>query len=439
MALIVVIVVLAHENNNIPSVPPEQFTLREIAVQETQETLLNNYVNTNGDTSFGESAHLRALYWLGNHTGLESLPSWRRSQLYAIMTFFYSLNGPNWDAFDRDWFGSYDENECYWGDQYDRQDPSMSACRHASNSQKITQLQIIGSQEDLRTNQLINAMIGIQLPDKEIRWIYNVVGGVPREVAFLTSLEAIHIQYTTLEADLTDMIPRELAELQNLTTLNYADNLLFGAMPTHITRLRGLKYLSLKGNNLTGTILSELGSFPRLKELQLQSNDFTGTIPPELSNLHSTLEGLSLRDNHFSGVIPPQFGQLTKLTSLMLAENKLSGTIPVEITSRLPKLKWLSLWSNNLEGTIPTEIAYLGSGKLQYLELQDTNLTGSLPTELGLLTELKRLHVYGTRISGTIPKEVCSLSGLGDGGCLVDCLQVVRPVNCDACKCYGFT
>lgn len=42
------------------------------------------------------SPQAQAHQWLSNHTNITNMPQWRRSQLFALATFYYTFGGPNW-------------------------------------------------------------------------------------------------------------------------------------------------------------------------------------------------------------------------------------------------------------------------------------------------------------------------------------------------------
>ena len=59
--------------------------------------------------------------------------------------------------------------------------------------------------------------------------------------------------------------------------------------------------------------------------------------------------------------------------------------------------------SIGIHGTIPSEIALLSS--LQRFAVRNSGgLHGTLPPEIGHLTRLNGLTVFGTAVTGTIPK-----------------------------------
>ena len=207
---------------------------------------------------------------------------------------------------------------------------------------------------------------------------------------------------------LIGIIPPDLGNLTNLTSLSFWENQLWGTIPPELGRLVSLRRLVFGVNDLSGPIPPELGALTRLESLELRLNQLTGRIPVELGNL-TQLRYLSLYRNKLSGPIPVELGNLTELQVLTLVVNELTGGIPVELVN-LSKLRSLDLGSNQLTGPIPSELGDLVN--LTDLALWGNNLTGPIPPELGNLTRLERLSIGGNDLTGPIPTELGNLVNL---------------------------
>ena len=70
----------------------------------------------------------------------------------------------------------------------------------------------------------------------------------------------------------------------------------------------------------------------------------------------------------------------------------------------------LYLFNRGLTGTIPAELGSLTG--LTQLTLVDSQLTGTIPSELGNLANLTQLHLFSNRLTGPIPSELGRLTNL---------------------------
>lgn len=155
---------------------------------------------------------------------------------------------------------------------------------------------------------------------------------------------------------------------------------LSGSIPKSIARLTNLKSLDFSGNNLTGPIPASLGRLTKLTELNLAINGLTGPIPASLGQLTS-LTNLDLDLNKLSGPIPATLGQLTKLTNFDLSSNRLSGPIPASL-SHLTKATRFDLRSNRLTGSIPASFGALKNPEM-LLSVGTNRLSGPIPRAVG--------------------------------------------------------
>lgn len=112
--------------------------------------------------------------------------------------------------------------------------------------------------------------------------------------------------------------------MEDLVSLDLANNRLAGTIPTCLTSSSSLQRLLLRNNLLTGTLPRLLGN-SELVTLDVSHNRLTGgvgkLIPDKLQKLH-------LNDNGFTGKIPTWQQQPGDLTALTLTGNQLTGMIP---------------------------------------------------------------------------------------------------------------
>jgi Leucine-rich repeat (LRR) protein len=277
-------------------------------------------------------------------------------------------------------------------------------------------------------------------------------GPIPPQLGSAQTLEGLYLSRNGL----TGTIPLELGSLARLETLELFDNLLEGPIPPELAAARNLQWLDAGGNRLTGSIPPQLGGLADLRALVLYENSLSGEIPPELGRL-TTLRWLALSGNELSGPIPPEIGALTALETLSLASNRLSGPIP-SVLGQHSNLTTLSLGDNPLEGEIPpalmqiTSLESLDIGwtlvsgelprftslqRIAYLNLEGNHLTGTIPADLGSLTGLIDLRLGYNRLSGSLPESIGTLTKLetlliphsGIGGSIPDAIGALASLQ----------
>ena len=173
--------------------------------------------------------------------------------------------------------------------------------------------------------------------------------------------------------------------------------------PEAFEGLESLSYLDM-GNNIydttdTATIPSAIVSLPSLTDFYIDNCIFApNTLSLEfLTQMNSLIE--TWNDfTHFTGSIP--------------------NNLPTSLHS-------LSLGHCDLTGTIPSS---LGQTQIDRLWLNGNELTGTIPVELSSLSGMLWLHLEDNQLSGSVPDSICSL-GAEIG---VDC-----EVACDCCTCCG--
>ncbi|XP_057990175.1 receptor-like protein EIX2 [Hevea brasiliensis] len=237
-----------------------------------------------------------------------------------------------------------------------------------------------------------------------------------------------------------------------LVHLNLGSNKLYGQIPESIGHLINLKMLVLNNNSLSGEIPQSLQNCRRLVFLDLGNNELSGSIPTWLGESLGNLQVISLYHNAFKGIIPLQLCQLRHLYYLVLSSNSLSGPIPQcidnfkeaepslhedyasytkdELKSQMwtgslvtygPSYKGMDLSynmaykridlsHNMLSGEIPREVTTLTG--LNYLNLANNSLTGAIPCDIGAMKSLHYLKLSRNQLSGTIPPSITDLLDL---------------------------
>ena len=258
----------------------------------------------------------------GTSSGLTVLPEWRIEQLFSLACVYSSLMGKIYDY----WLDDFVE-ECDW--EHLECDPESS-----------------------------------RVSSFDLKAVGAVEGPIPPEIELLSSLTSLKIWVNSRwKMELDQAIPPSITNLNNLHTLNFQQNELWGSIPTWLGQLTHLVHLSLGYNRLSQNIPSEIGLMTNLESLHLPSTYFTGTLPTELGLL-TNLQALTLSPDTtesfdypvLSGTLPSQLGLLTQLTWLDLANHHdISGTLPSEL-GNLSNLKYAYFSRTGVTGEIPPEL-----------------------------------------------------------------------------------
>ncbi len=114
---------------------------------------------------------------------------------------------------------------------------------------------------------------------------HNMVGAIPRELVFMSSLTVLELQANSLIGTL----PNDLGGLTELTKFYVNDNKLEGTLPISIYNWHYMDDFSVSSNMLTGTINSRVGKMgsqsDQRKRYMLQNNRFDGSIPTDFGNI----------------------------------------------------------------------------------------------------------------------------------------------------------
>ncbi|KAJ7568635.1 hypothetical protein O6H91_01G041700 [Diphasiastrum complanatum] len=221
------------------------------------------------------------------------------------------------------------------------------------------------------------------------------IGSIPRELANLSKLHSMDLHSNNLSS----AIPTALPNPGNLQLLDLSSNRLEGQIPSSLGLLKSLRVLDLSNNHLHGAIPGALGNLINLKKLDLSSNQLAGPIPPALGQLRSIVL-IDCSHNALTGGIPPSFGNLTELQALIVKGTRMQASIPSSL-GNLAKLQALVLSNSDIVGPIPSSLGRLS--KLQVLYLDQNRLNGSIPSEFGHLSALSEFNVESNNLYGRIP------------------------------------
>ncbi|KAL4618398.1 hypothetical protein ACB092_06G007000 [Castanea dentata] len=118
------------------------------------------------------------------------------------------------------------------------------------------------------------------------------------------------------------------------------------------TTLGLVNIIDLSNNNLSGEIPKEVASLQGLQSLNLSFNILTGRIPENIGDMRS-IESIDFSINQLSGQIPQSMSSLTFLNHLNLSNNNLIGRIPS--STQLQSLSTSSFFGNKLCGPPVTD------------------------------------------------------------------------------------
>ncbi|CAB9514359.1 leucine rich repeat [Seminavis robusta] len=387
------------------------------------ETLPNYTLQTLMDPFSPQS---EAMHWLENHQNITRLEEWRKVQLFALATLFYSLDGPNWPKPIRnDWLDDT-KSECDWfysnygvfdedTGQFQLNEEDSSHREPCKNGGWVYKLIIL---EGLRLDELesATAMATSKKPRLPLeiglltglKWLFLNDNGIPgklteflpQDVGVMASLKELGLN----DNQFTGSIPSEVGLWTSLTGLWMQHSTLISTLPSEIGQLTNMKGLAFGGNLLSGIIPSEIASMNRLNQLWMTGNLLSG-LPSEMGLL-TALTGLGANDNSLSGSLPSEFALLQNLTGMWIQGNSLSGSVPLEFQS-MTALQHLGFNGNNLSGEFPI-IPNLKSIRL------NGNSIKVLPSEIGLMKDLKLLHLASNQFIGPMPSEIGVMHALQD-------------------------
>ena len=201
------------------------------------------------------------------------------------------------------------------------------------------------------------------------------------------------------DQNLTGILPSSLGNFLDLKRLFLGQNQLKGSIPASLQNTC-LHSLWLQGNSFSGKIPDALCELSFLQELNLSSNSLSGSLPSNIGKL-IRLSQMNLSKNQFSGTLPESFGQLIKITELDMHDNNFSGA--VDVISELCKLKKLDISNNQFNNKLSN--ANLSTlPDLRILDLYTNEFTGNFPYLMAQNTNLLRIDIHDTHLSGQLPQ-----------------------------------
>ncbi|GLT26007.1 hypothetical protein SLA2020_010990 [Shorea laevis] len=260
------------------------------------------------------------------------------------------------------------------------------------------QLLDLSSNSDLR-GELPHSIGNLKLLKKLNLHSCQFYGSIPRSLANITEITKLDFSSNHLRGQIPDVF----GKIHKLTNLRLDANNFGGEIPASIFNLTHLTFLSLSSNKLLGRVPSWLFSLPSLSYLDLQNNRLTGPID-HIVKPNLILQVVCLSNNEISGSIPSSFFDLVHLTVVNLSSNNLTGTITSDMLSKLVDLKDLDLSNNSLlslsnNGTA-VNYSFLNLG---YFMFSSCNIH-KFPSFLRKAENLYELDISKNKISGQIHK-----------------------------------
>ncbi|XP_074282110.1 receptor-like protein EIX2 [Silene latifolia] len=213
--------------------------------------------------------------------------------------------------------------------------------------------------------------------------------------------------------DMNISLPSSLGQLTNLNYLDLSRNEFKGQVPTSFVNLSALKYLDLSNNQLSGLIPDDfIGQLNEIAHIDISSNSFQGTVFG-IGNL-SKLSYLDMNFNHLNLNLDASFNwQPPFQLGVFNVHSCGINTVFPQWLRNQTQIKKLDLSYTNISGELPGWLWNLSS--IQELHLSGNQLTGSLPQHVacdGLYGCFFWLDLYNNFLTGTIPKWVSNLQNI---------------------------
>ncbi|KAK3432397.1 hypothetical protein EUGRSUZ_E04291 [Eucalyptus grandis] len=271
------------------------------------------------------------------------------------------------------------------------------------------------------------------------------IGKLPRLIANMSSLVTLDLSKNQLDG----LIPQELCNLDELEYLDLSDNNLSGPLPSFFIS-RWMRHIHLSRNKLNGTLVHAPSNSSNLVTMDLSENEFSESIPYWLGNL-SRLRFLSLKGNSFYGTFPKQLCKLKSLSMIDLSENNLFGPLPnclgpmnlsEDYTHKVTSTQELSRvigWSTCsyvrtiksyigpfykeiiIELVAPHTVGFITKRrfdsykgyallKMVGLDFSCNQFSDEIPSEIAILQEMLVLNLSHNKLTGHIPMSLLSLT-----------------------------
>jgi hypothetical protein len=386
---------------SLPSLSPT--TTAPTSIEQVLFNLLSSASSDNGlSIEVSGSPQNSAFVWLLGSDTLPSFSDERLVQRYALATFFYSTDGPNWSE-ATDWLS--DGDECLWfstgsGNSMCDQDDVVATLELGFNG-------LMGS-----IPPEIGLLTGLTRIDMSGGVGPGITGRLPEELSALTSLEVFSARDNALFGPLFS----NMGAWGNLRILNLSNNDITGPLPSNIGNLASLTFMDISSNAFSGPVPESIGLLTSLVTLSMGNNDFT-TLPASIGNMER-LSSFDAPFNRFAGPLFDNWAGLVNLRGVDLSSNSLTGQLPTSIGS-LSRLLQLNLSDNLFSSVIPSSYGFLTN--IFILRLNSNLLTGNVPVSFSNLQFVTEVRVDDNNLTGTVPGEVCDSFEVNAPKFFLDC------------------
>mmetsp|Transcript_4608 Transcript_4608/g.8543 ORF Transcript_4608/g.8543 Transcript_4608/m.8543 type:complete len:395 (-) Transcript_4608:107-1291(-) len=372
--------------------------------------------------SDSQSPQYRAAIWAADVAPVESTE--RMISRYALATFYFALNGDDWDKCGR---GSTDcdlseewltaENECDW---------YAVECRDPVNGDYTVEEIFFRPHGIQSTNMRGTLPFDVSLLSSLTVFIISrePISGPFPDWSTLTTLEQVLLNNNELEGSFPAYI---LEQNPSLRMLHLSGNFFEGPLPVFPVS-DTLQDLRIDNNNFTGSIVSDISNLRTIKSLYLDNNELSGEVPEALYDL-TDLTTLRLGNNTgLAGIVSTNIGKLSNLIRFNAANTSMGGALPEELFL-LTELKTLNLGVGSFAGPLPESFSNLIN--LEAAILHTNSFTGTIPSGFANLAMLETLELHGNDLTGTVPTELCGRRGEAFND--LKTLTVDDSVACDCC------
>eukprot|EP01084_Bolivina_argentea_P052984 97264_1 len=310
------------------------------------------------------------------------LPS---TQIFALEDLYRSLNGDAW-------------KHCHWNLQQLSQNKTLPDIYCGLYIKQLTN----------NTHTVYKFWVGHD---------NNLNGTISKSIGILKDLEIIKIFHNPL---LTGIIPDSICQLQSFHQILIADTNVHGNVPICMAKMSSLELINFKQLpllSMNDTFIESLCIHAHaLWQIHLQNINYTGPFPECIGYDLLKLQYFMFEDMPLSATLPQSMNNLSQLVDLTLFSlPNLYGTFPPEIFKNNPNLYKVMIYETSLSGNISIYNLCNNANILNSLHIMHNVFLSPLtiPNCIGSLKYLELFHIGdGTTIHGTIPEEICNITNL---------------------------